>query len=278
MSKQYENRLIRVFDYMSANLDGDLSLDALAEVAAMSRFHWHRVFRAMTGETQADAVRRLRLTRAAHWLVETDWPIGEILRRSGFANERSFIRAFTALHGLTPAAFRQRGALPPPPTLPAKGQTTMYPVDILDQPARRLAAVSHRGPYLEIGAAFDKISAILAARGEGGKGRTMAGIFYDDPSQTPETELRSHAAVEVEPDFPIDAPMEEVRLPAGRHAVMQYTGPYSGLSAAYDQLYCDWLPGSGEEPADSPVFEVYRNTPMDTEPDKLRTDLMLPLK
>jgi len=75
MTSDYENRIRRVIRHISDNPAGDLSLDALADVAAMSRFHWHRVFRAMTGETCAEAVRRLRMHRAATWIVETDQPI-----------------------------------------------------------------------------------------------------------------------------------------------------------------------------------------------------------
>lgn len=60
-----ERRILRVLDYIHDNPTGDLSLDALADVAAMSRFHWHRVFRAVTGETLAQSVRRMRLNRAS---------------------------------------------------------------------------------------------------------------------------------------------------------------------------------------------------------------------
>ncbi|MEM9127216.1 MAG: AraC family transcriptional regulator, partial [Pseudomonadota bacterium] len=72
MATSYEDRVLRVLAYIHENPAGDLSLDALADVAAMSRFHWHRVFRALTGETCAQAVRRIRLHRAAGWLVRTD--------------------------------------------------------------------------------------------------------------------------------------------------------------------------------------------------------------
>lgn len=60
---EYEVRLLRVLAHIHDHVDGDLSLDALADVACMSRFHWHRVFRAMTGETLADAVRRILATK-----------------------------------------------------------------------------------------------------------------------------------------------------------------------------------------------------------------------
>jgi AraC family transcriptional regulator len=60
MSQSYEKRMLRVLQYIHDNPAGDMSLDRLADEAAMSRFHWHRVFRAMTGETCAQAVRRVR--------------------------------------------------------------------------------------------------------------------------------------------------------------------------------------------------------------------------
>ena len=68
-----ENRMIRVLDHIHDNPAGDLSLDALADVAAMSRFHWHRVFRAITGETAAQG----------------GAPDADAPRRRGFGADRS---------------------------------------------------------------------------------------------------------------------------------------------------------------------------------------------
>ena len=85
---------MRVWRHIHDNPAGDLSLDQLADVAAMSRFHWHRVFHAMTGETCAQAVRRLRLYRAARWLIHKDWPVAEVAARAGYPNVNSFTRAF----------------------------------------------------------------------------------------------------------------------------------------------------------------------------------------
>ena len=61
MANHYEKRLLRVLDHIHDNPAGDLSLDALADVAALSRFHWHRIFRAMTGETAHQTVKRMRM-------------------------------------------------------------------------------------------------------------------------------------------------------------------------------------------------------------------------
>jgi AraC family transcriptional regulator len=277
MPNAYEERLVRVLDHIHDNPAGDLSLDALADVAAFSRFHWHRVFRAMTGETTAQAVRRVRLHRASVALVQTAHPLARIARDVGYPNAASFTRAFTDHYAATPAAFRNRGELRPfsPRNIPEV--TTMHPIEIRNEPARRLAAMPHKGPYHEIGRAFERLSATMAARGLFAHAGHMVGVFYDDPSAVAAADLRSHAGFEIIGDAEIAAPMESVGLPARRHAVLTYKGPYAGLPAAYDQLYSIWLPASGMDPADGPSFEVYKNSPMDTAPDDLITELHLPL-
>ena len=109
MAASYEDRILRVLAYIHDNPAGDLSLDRLADVAAMSRFHWHRVFRALTGETCAQAVRRIRLHRAAVWLVMGEMPVAQVAACAGYSNQDSFSRAFSDAYGSSPAAFRRDG-------------------------------------------------------------------------------------------------------------------------------------------------------------------------
>ncbi|MCB6177883.1 AraC family transcriptional regulator [Rhodobacter sp. Har01] len=279
MKTPQEKRILRVLDYIHANPAADLSLDALADVAAMSRFHWHRVFRALTGETAAQAVRRLRMFHASAALVQTDQPVAQIARDVGYDSLASFTRAFSESFGMTPRAFRNRGELRPFTPLTIPEILIMFPVEIRSEPARKLAALPHSGPYHAIGHAFERLSALMATRKLFPYVGAMIAVYYDDPSATPSDKLRSHAGFELSPQAPrMAAPIETVNLPAGRRAVLTHTGPYAGLQAGYDQLYSIWLPKSGEEPADVPPFEVYLNSPVDTPPDKLVTEICLPLK
>jgi len=63
--EEYVSRINRVIDHIEANLDTDLSLERLAEVAGFSPFHFHRIFRAMMGETLNQFIQRLRIEKAA---------------------------------------------------------------------------------------------------------------------------------------------------------------------------------------------------------------------
>lgn len=277
MSQTYEDRMLRVLTYIYDNIDGDLSLDRLADVAAMSRFHWHRVFCAMTGETCAQAVRRMRLYRAACWLVQSDRSVDQIAHSVGYPNTQSFERAFRQSFGATPLAFRKAGAVGPLTLTQTTGGYDMYPVEIKELPKRQLAALSHTGPYIEIGSAFKKLFAMLAARDLISQTQGMIGIYYDDPDAVAAENLRSQAAAVMAPGVDVPDGTEAVMIAGGPSAVLTFKGPYAGLKAAYTYLYGEWLPQSGKAMADAPCYEIYLNSPTDTAPEDLLTEICVPL-
>ncbi|MEW2912883.1 AraC family transcriptional regulator [Leisingera sp. JC11] len=277
MVASYEDRILRVLAYVHDNTDGDLSLDRLADVAAMSRFHWHRVFRALTGETCAQAVRRIRLHRAAVWLVMDKMTIAQVAARAGYPNQNSFSRAFSDAYGSSPAAFRRDGQVRLPNPALRTGSYPMYDVITRTDPARRLAGLPHKGAYHEIGKSFEAFGAICETRQLWPQLGAVLGVYFDSPDEVAEADLRSFAGAEFAGDA-LPEGMEEVSLPGGRAAVLTYKGPYSGIRAAYHSLFGNWLPQSGEEPTDQPCYEVYLNNPRETAPEDLLTEICLPLK
>ncbi|WP_425083943.1 AraC family transcriptional regulator [Ruegeria profundi] len=277
MATSYEDRILRVLTYIHDHPDGDLSLDALADVAAMSRFHWHRVFRALTGETCAQAVRRIRLHRAAVQLVRSDSSVSQVSHSVGYPNPNSFIRAFTEAYGSSPAAFRKAGQfLPAHPNFKTGGYP-MHPVTTRTEPARRVIALPHKGAYSEIGKSFEAFGALCESRQLWPQVGPVVGIYFDSPDEVPEDQLRSYAGAEFRGEGTPDG-MEDVQIAGGKTAVLTYKGPYSGLEAAYHSLFGNWLPESGEEPADQPCYEIYLNDPRETAPEDLLTEICLPLK
>jgi AraC family transcriptional regulator len=273
-----EARMARVLHHIFDHPDGDLSLDALADVAALSRFHFHRSFHGMTGETAAQAVRRIRVHRASWWLVQTDWSVDEIAVRSGYDNTESFVRVFKSQYGLTPLAFRAKGQAEGLIPNFQKGHSAMFPVEIRDnEDAIRLAALPHKGSYFGIGRVFEQLSAMFTARGLWPQAKGMIGVYYDDPDAVAEADLSSHAGIAIDPEMPLPEGTEEISFPQRRYAVLTFVGPYAGLRAAYQWFYGTWLPGSGETPADAPCFELYMNSPQDTAPDALETRIFMPL-
>jgi len=279
MPTSYEDRILRVLSYIHDNPGGDLSLDRLADEAAMSRFHWHRVFRAISGETCAQAVRRIRLHRAAVLLVQSDKPLGQVAAECGYPNPASFARAFAVAYGSRPGNYRSAGRLPaPPPGTKAKqGDMPMYPIAIRQEPPRRLITLPHRGPYHLVGKAFETFFAMCQSRELWPQIGAICCVYLDNPEVTPEADLRSLVGSEWSGQSIPDG-MQELLLAGGNTAVLTHKGPYTGLEQAYQALFGTWLPNSGEEPADAPCFEIYLNGPQDTAPKDLLTEICLPLK
>jgi AraC family transcriptional regulator len=148
-------------------------------------------------------------------------------------------------------------------------------VQITTEAEKRVAAVSHRGPYDTISEAFERLhqlteSARLA-------GTALVGIYYDDPKAKPAAELRSDAGVVVPEGVALPAGLTEVRLPAGRYARTTHIGPYQGLGDAWARLMGAWLQESGERSGNGPRYERYLNTPMNAKPEELKTELYLSL-
>jgi hypothetical protein len=64
----------------------------------------------------------------------------------------------------------------------------------------------------------------------------------------------------------------------GKYAMFLYTGSYEHLSAVYDSIYAKWLPESGEKLRNYHCFEKYINNPANTAPEKLKTEIYVPIE
>lgn len=272
----YETRLRRVSNHIHEHLDEELDMDGLAEIACLSPYHWHRIYRAIYGETAAATVKRLRLHRAAGDIVETDLGISEIAKRSGYPNVQSFNRIFKAVYGMPPARYRKEGSH----TLFESKQrkaSIMFDISIRTLKPTEVVGVSHQGSYMGIGKAFEQLFGTLYARGQGQPGQRMIGIYLDDPDVVAVDKLRSYACVETDAAQPAQAPLERRTLEGGDYAVLRHKGPYAEMHKAYTWLYGEWLPMSGRKLRDTVMFEEYLNNPRDVAPAELLTDINLPL-
>jgi AraC family transcriptional regulator len=274
----YSERLDRVAAYIEAHLDDTIDLLTLAEVAHLSSYHFHRVYHAVSGETVAVTVKRLRLQRAAGDLVQTRKSIAEVVKRSGLGSIAAFTRAFKAEYGLPPAQYRKIGSHTRfQNTLEARAKLQRE-VRILEVAPMTGVYVEHRGSYLMISRAFDKVFRWAQAHDLMNHLTAVVGVYNDDPFSIPETQLRSRACLMFDHEVQLDPTVNRIEIPAGPCAVLRHRGPYADMRLAYQWLYGEWLPKSGREVANIPVFEVYLNHPRDTAPADLLVDIYLPLQ
>ncbi|MGV3549917.1 AraC family transcriptional regulator [Rhizobium sp.] len=274
----HSGRIARVVDYLHDHLEDELNLDILADVAAMSRWHWHRVYTAMQGETVAATVRRLRLARAADRLANSGAEIEEIAGRAGYTTAEAFGRAFKQSYDMTPGAYRAGGSHAAFKAANRMHDAAGFAVEIVTLPATHCLSIPHRGSYMQISRAFERLFATAGPAGLVTRKSRMIGVYYDDPDAVETQQLRSAACLMIEPGSAVPVGLETLDLPGGRYARLAYRGPYADMRDAYRWLMGVWLPASGHEAADGPMLEDYLNSPADTAPSDLRTDIHLPLE
>lgn len=287
----HEERIEDAIRYIVENLDETLDLRNLADHVCLSRFHFHRLFQALAGETVGEMVRRLRLERAAVRLGTSPTPITELAFEAGYATHEAFIRAFRAAFGCTPSTLRRRlsydGRLPTPNGVhygiplqirfvASQGETTMQ-VELREMEPRKAVCMSHQGPYFMIGKTFGELGAWVQENGvNAGPG---IGIYYDDPDATPVAELRSDAGVFVPNDFETTDPrVHVIEVAGGLYAVGTHVGPYDGLPNAWGEIVGKWLPSSGYAFGDAPGIEVYIDDCSQVPAEQVRTEICIPVK
>lgn len=103
------SRLRRVRELVDQQLDGDLTIEDMADAAGLSRAHFARSFRAATGQTPYAYLRAERIARVRTLLTGSSHPIGDIAALTGFRSQSHLARVFRNATGLTPVEYRRLG-------------------------------------------------------------------------------------------------------------------------------------------------------------------------
>lgn len=102
-------RLLRqAIDYMEEHLHENIEINDIAKAAMSSKYHFQRMFHALTGFTVTEYVRNRRLTLAAEELVGTDGKVIDVTLKYGYESPEAFSKAFQRMHGVTPACREEK--------------------------------------------------------------------------------------------------------------------------------------------------------------------------
>ncbi len=318
LRESYTARINRVIDYIEANIDKDLSLQELAGVAYFSPFHFHRIFRAMVGETLNDFIQRVRIEKAATKLVlNPKKSITEIAFECGFSSSSAFARAFREAFHMSASDWRSHGHIQYSKngeTVSKESQSVgnirqdfdVYPyytqgtmkqmwriemknkeirtnVEVKDMPELHVVYVRHIGPYKgdqELFARlFNKLMAWAGPRGLLRFPETkVLAVYHDNPDITAEDKLRTDACITVPEDTQVEGEIGKMTIPAGKYAVAHFEITPDQYEDAWNAVYGGWLPGSGYQPEDGPCYELYPSDPKEHPEGKHVVDIHVPVK
>ena len=289
--KNYHARMQRVLDHIDQHLDGDLDLEALSRVAAFSKFHFHRQFTATFELSVHRYVQLARMKRASHRLAsDTAQSVTQIAMDAGYDAPDAFARAFRRRFGQSPSSFRKSPdwrpwllAFGPLENARSKIMQTTYTNDdvtIRDVPPTPVAIMEHRGDRATLGDTIQRFIAWRKAAGLSPETSPTFNVFRSE--RIPKNPADYSMDICVGTDRPIttnDGQMKAGVIPGGRCAVLRVNAASHNLEPAALYLYRDWLPASGEDVRDFPIYCQRRISLIPDAPvHDVVAELFLPLK
>lgn len=280
----YKERVHQALNYIHENLGEKLDLNDVAAASHFSRYHFHRIFNALVGETLNEYIRRKRLEMAIEMLIyHKEKTVTDLALSCGFSSSSNFSKAFSNYFGCSPSEVRNPekfkenrkiGELKSKygkdfdprkfyPEIIKQLQETDMNVQIIEQKEKRAAILTSPGGYekRKIFETWDK----LCKWGADNRlvNADFFGLCYDNPLVTPAAKCRYDAAITVRVDTVINAPFQEAIIPAGKYAIAYYRGPEDPEAKLHMNIYREWLPQSGFDPDDYPLLERYLNDSRD---------------
>jgi AraC-like DNA-binding protein/predicted transcriptional regulator YdeE len=251
------DRINQILEYIEVHLDTNLDLALLAAKSALSKYHFHRIFKALLGEQPLKYVEKRRLTRAAHDLLNTDRRIVDIAFDFGFGSHESFTRAFKKRFFLTPSQFRkirpvvrleEKGKIGPLDLRLSHGKAKPNPT-ILHKPAFSIAGLMYSGHdksaidllWKELWEMF-RTGIIKADRQ-----KFIGSCFHDIDMRNNEV-FDYYAGFEVGHSINIPKAFKIINIPKSDYTVFTHQGSVDNIESTYDQIYGNWLPRSEYTP------------------------------
>lgn len=287
--QNYQDRMRRVLDYIDRHLDGDLDLDTVSGVAAFSKFHFHRQFTATFGLSVHRYVQLARMKRASHQLAYVDaLDVIDIAMDAGYDAPDAFARAFRQRFGQSPSSFRKSpdwepwlAAFGPLDNARSKLMKTFTTEDVTirDVPTTKVAIMEHRGDPETLPATIQRFIAWRKTAGLHPRTNPTFNVWRSERRPAPPAVYSIDLCVGT--DQPIETNGEEIRageIPGGRCAVLRVVGYTDNLEPAALYLYRDWLPSSGEEARDFPIYCQRLSFFPEVPEHETVAELFLPLK
>lgn len=295
--EDYKRRINRVFEYIDQNLDSDLSLPRLSEIASFSPFHFHRIFKTLTGETLNEHLSRRKLEKAGADLLHSNIKIAHIAHKYGFSDNASFSKAFKKNFGLSPTEFKRQN-----PNRHSKirqldsknGQG--YPdyekyiciiinlknwmkknarIEVKEMPKMEMAYVSTIGAA-NLEPAFKKLMKWASPLGLINSSTRMATIYHDSFKFTEAAKVRMSASIILEGGVETSGEIGKTLIEAGKFIVGRFEIAFDEFEKAWTAMFL-WMNENGYKKAEGNPFEIYHNNFNDHPEKKAIVDFCIPV-
>lgn len=281
----YFESLNRATQFIESNLDKKILLKDISQAAFLSEYHFHRIFKSLTGETVKEFFIRLKVERAAIRLKHSKDDIRQIAFEHGFENHETFTRAFKRYFQFTPQEYRKviQEVLVKKQTKYIQNCVNLNELQVEEPtikyiPDLHLAYIRHIGSYDKVASSFQRLMLWAATHFVLKLKPTTLGIVHDNPDLTDEEKIRFDSCVLVNKIVQQKGEIGYKKIEGGKFAIFRYKGAYENFYAVYDYIYNVCLFEKGWELADKPALEWYIKSPPFYKPENYVTDFCVPIK
>ena len=264
---------------MATKLDQEqqASLDELAEAAALSKYHFHRIYRLLLGETCQQTQLRLKLAKAGQALTLAQSSVTEAALQAGFASSQSLAKALQRELGCNATDLRadpeRLSCLLQELATPAQLTASPYQVTLVSLAPCTVVSITSLGQYPELNDTYGYLFSVLAEQTDI---QAILGLAYEDVDS--DLNARFDCALLVSPlPEQLQPDVHLQQLDAQQYLVLRHQGSYDTLSDSIDWLYCYCLSQSMYLPDHQPCLHHYLDDPEQVEQALLRTDIYLPV-
>lgn len=278
--EEYQRRINIVVEYINNNLDDKLDLNKLAELSTLSSYHFHRIVKAFLGETIGTYITRIRVESAARLLRYSNLPIESIAFKVGYEMSSSLSKAFKLYYGISPSEYKNNKDYYIMKPEIIKPELKLKAPKIIELEPKQVIYIRLTGEYSEndYSGTWVRLWGLVKEDKLFSAGIEHISVYHDDPKVTESDKLRTDVCLVIKKPAKEKGEIGVKNLAGGKYAVFLYQGSYANLGSIYDMIYAQWLPDSGYELRNAPMFEKYLNNPNRTQSEKLKTEIYLPIE
>jgi AraC family transcriptional regulator len=294
----YKVRINRVFQYIDKNLDSNLSLDTISEIAFFSPFHFHRIFKTLTGETLNEFVTRRRIEKSVLDLLHNKSGISDIAHIYGFSDNAAYSKAFKKYYGVSPTEFKNQNPNKFTKIRQLKSKIGQeYPdldqyvciidnlkkwitmnakIDIKKISKLNYAYISCIGSK-ELPVAFQQLISWATRNGLMTEKAKMMIVYHDSLKVTEEDKARLSACFILDKVLNSEGEIGFLEIPSANYIVGSFEIVTEDFEKAWTSLYL-WMNENGYKKADRDSFEIYHNNFNEHPEKKAIVDFHIPIE
>lgn len=278
---QYSKSVNIAIDYINKHLNECINLKEIANVAFLSEYHFHRIFKFYVGESVGAYITRLRLEKSANILQTSNKTLNETADAIGYKSQQSLSKAFKNHFGINPSAFRNINSYLQPKNHISKNNFSELKYRTVQIQTKKLVytrIIAKYGSEPNYKKAWDKIYSFAKNKNLIENDSEYIGINFDDPNITKKTMCRFYACISTQKNINPFGEFGIYTIEAGKFAMFTHKGEYSELNSLYQAIYTNWIPKHYDKIRNNSSFEKYLNSPDKVKGNELLTEIYIPIK